>query len=178
MMKTERIKVTDNFSLDEFVDPYTYLFETNFGLNQIDLKIFQIAQKIRELYGKPLYINTWWATYLSMKENNYSDIDIVKFIENSNGLRKWSGLRTVRCDIGAKNSAHKTGQAVDLKGDGEALYKVVKNNAKELYCLGLRRIEDKKITKTWLHADTLERYTKPNSIRVVDLTKETETIYF
>ena len=54
----------------------------------------------------------------------------------------------------------------------------VRDNAKEFYNLGLRRLEDISITKGWLHIDTWEHNTKPNSIRVVDRTKCTETIYF
>lgn len=174
----KRIKVSNNFYLDEFLDPYTYLFDKDNGLNIMDFRLFQIAQKIRELYGKPLFINTWWNRYLDLKSQGYVDIDIVKFIENDNSIRKWSGLRTNRSDVGGKNSAHRKAKAIDLKGNGKKLYELVKANAKELYNLGLRRIEDKKITTTWLHADTWERNTKPNSIRVVDLTKCTETIYF
>ena len=174
----KRIEVSPNFFLDEFLDVYTYLFEKDNGLNKIDFKLFQIAQKVRELHGRPLVINTWWTTYLQLKAMKYSDIDIVKHIEGSSIIRKWSGLRTNRSNVGAKNGAHYLGKAIDMSGNGDELYKVVKDNAEALYCLGLRRIEDKKITRTWLHADTYEKNTKPNSIRVVDLTKCTETIYF
>jgi len=174
----KRIEVSENFMLDEFLDPYTYLFDKDNGLDKMDFKVFQIAQKVRELHGQPLVINTWWGTYKDLKNRGYSDIDIVKSIEDNRGLRKWSGLRTVRSDVGGKNSEHRKGKAIDLKGNGLELYNIVKNNAEELYCVGLRRIEDKRITTTWLHCDTGERNTKPNSIRVVDLTKCTETIYF
>lgn len=173
----KRITVSPNFYLDEFLDPYTYLKEKDNGLDQLDFKLFQIAQKVREMYGQPLYINTWWDFY-QLKKDTLSIDQIISQIENSNSLRKWSGLRTSRSNVGGKNSAHRKGMAIDLKGNGQKLYEVVKDNAKELYCAGLRRIEDKKITTTWLHADTWEKNTKPNSIRVVDLTKCTETIYF
>lgn len=174
----KRIEVSSNFYLDEFLDPYTYLFDKDNGLDKIDFKMFQIAQKVRELHGKTLVINTWWSTYIELSKRDYSKIDIVKFIENNNGLRKWSGLRTNRSDVGAKNGAHYKGQAIDMKGSQHELFKIVKDNAKEFYCIGVRRLEDPKITNGWLHLDTMERNTKPNSIRVVDLTKETETIYF
>lgn len=178
MAELRRISVSDNFNLDEFLDPYTYLFEKDNGIDKMDFKVFQIAQKIREIHGKPIIINNWWATYQRLKKEGYSEINIVKIIEADNNVRKWSGLRTDRSNVGAKNGAHYKGQAADLVGNGDEYYNLVKNHAKELYCLGLRRIEDKRITRTWLHIDTLERNTKPNSIRVVDLTKSTETICF
>ena len=80
------------------------------------------------------------------------------------------------CAIGASQSAHKQGRAADPKGDEKLYYKLVKDNAESFYKLGLRRLEDISITRGWLHVDTLERNTQPNSIRVVDLKKCTHTI--
>lgn len=174
----KRINVSPNFYLDEFLDPYTYLFDKDNGLDKIDFRLFQIAQKVREMHGKPLVINTWWNNYLELKKLNYSDKEIAIYIENNNSLRKWSGLRTNRSNVGAKNGAHYNGQAIDMKGNQHQLFKIVKDNAKDFYSMGVRRLEDPRITNGWLHLDTMERNTKPNSIRVVDLTKETETIYF
>ena len=164
----ERIKVSNNFYLDEFIDPHTYINDLHHGLNLLDFRLIQIAQKVREFCGKPLFINTWW---------DFQDKSISE-IENDTSIRKWSGLRTSRCNIGAKNSAHKLGKAIDLKGNQKELFGLVKENAKEFHAIGVRRLEDPNITIGWLHVDTLERNTKPNSIRVVDLTKCTQTIYF
>lgn len=173
-----RIKMTKNFHLDEFVDPYTYLFESDNGLSKLDERLFKLAQKIRELYGKPLTINNWWVHYVRLKQEGKNDLNIANALLANNSIRRWSGLRTLKSNIGAKNGAHYRGLAIDLAGDGDELYDIVKNNAKELYDLGLRRIEDKSIAKTWLHADTWEKNTVKKSIRVVDKVKSTETIYF
>ena len=56
------------------------------------------------------------------------------------------------------------------------MFAIVKANAKEFYSLGLKRLEDPSITKGWLHCDTLELNTVPNTIRVVDLKKVTQII--
>lgn len=172
---TERIKVSKFFYLDEFVDVYTYVHSPDNGLSLIDKRLFDIADLLRELKGSPGVINTWWNYYIG-KINN-TDIKTVIFnIEKANSIRKWSGYRSSRCMIGAKNSAHKQGKAFDMVGLSGFMYDIVKENAEKFYNLGLRRMEDYRITPTWLHLDTLERNTEPNSIRVVDLTKATEII--
>jgi hypothetical protein len=173
----ERIQVSENFYLDEFIDPHTYFNNTDNGRRTLDITLIPIAQKLRTLYGKPIYINNWWDTFKKY-EATRTKIQIVAIIENDSTLHKWSGLRTNRSSIGAPKSAHRVGKAIDPKGDETKLFNIVKNNAKEFYAMGVRRLEDVSITNGWLHIDTLERNTKPNSIRVVDLKKCTETIYF
>jgi len=171
----KQIKVSENFYLDEFIDPHTYFYEVKNGLDQIDHELFEIAQLLRDKWKKPIYINTWWSYY---KENEtlLNCDQIIDDIENLNTIRKWSGLRTARCSIGAPQSAHKQGKAIDCVGNGKMLFNIVKKEPKEFYDAGVRRLEDYRITPTWLHLDTLERNTQPNSIRVVDLTKATEII--
>lgn len=178
----ERIKVSENFFLDEFIDIHTYLKSDDNGLSKIDNRLFDIAQVLRYGYQKPLYINTWWDFYVhKMKEGRLTCDEIINEVENSPSIRKWSGTRTTRCRIGASKSAHRVevngkGCAIDLKGDQKELFDLVEENAKLLYTIGLRRLEDPSITSGWLHVDTLERNTKPDSIRVVDLVKCTKTI--
>ena len=172
---TQRIKVSKYFYLDEFIDPHTYVNHPDNGLSLIDKRLFKIADLLRELKGTPGIINTWWNYYIGKINNN--DINTVIFnIEKNNSIRKWSGYRSSRCLIGAKNSAHKQGKAFDMVGSGKELFKIIENNAERFYKLGVRRLEDPKITSTWLHLDTLERNTEPNSIRVVDKTKATKII--
>lgn len=170
-----RIQVSKYFHLDEFIDPHTYFNTPDNGLSKIDPKLFAIADLLRELKGTPGVINTWWKYYTG-KRNTTAIGQIIFKIERSTNYRKWSGLRTSRCSVGAKNSAHRQGKAFDMVGLSGFMYDIVKENAEKFYNLGLRRMEDHRITPTWLHLDTLERNTEPNSIRVVDLTKATEII--
>ncbi len=60
---------------------------------------------------------------------------------------------------------------------GNEWYEYVKKNAKKLYELGLRGIEDRKIATTWCHMDTKE-HGEPNTIQIVDLTTVVERIKF
>ena len=175
--KMERIRVADNFFLDEFVDPFTYFHDPRNGLGKIDHQLFDIAQKLRDLDGKPKVINNWWGLYKHY-EKELTCNDIIKLIEESPAHRKWSGYRPEHCPIGAKLSAHRSGQAIDMVGNGLHLFGLIKENAQEFYNLGVRRLEDPSITPTWLHVDTLERNTQPNSIRVVDLKYATEIIHW
>jgi hypothetical protein len=169
----ERIKVSKHFHLDEFVDPFTYFTENDRGISKIDNRLFKIADLMREKLGKPLRINNWWAFYAANSEK--SNEWLIKKIEASY-YSKWSGFRSIKCRIGAKLSAHKLGRAIDPKGDEEAMFKIVKDNIKEFYNLGLRRLEDPSITKGWLHMDIHTLNVQPNTIRVVDLKKCTQTL--
>ncbi|AXP79189.1 hypothetical protein CJ739_89 [Mariniflexile rhizosphaerae] len=181
----ERIKVNSNFYLDEFVDPYTYFNNNDNGLSLVDERLFQVAQLLRFHYMSPVYINNWWKLYLKYKDTR-SIPHIIQIIERENekdNVNIWSGIRTSRCNIGSKLSAHKIqadgkGMAIDPKGNELIFFLIVKNNAEVFYHLGVRRLEDISITPGWLHIDLLERNTKPNSIRVVDRTKSTKTLYF
>lgn len=173
----ERIQVSENFYLDEFIDPHTYFNDTDNGRSRLDIRLIPIAQRLRTLYGEPIFINNWWETFKKYEETKTKK-QIIAIIENDDNISKWSGIRTNRCPIGAAKSAHKVGKGMDPKGDEEKMYKIVEQNAKVFYAMGVRRLEDISITNGWLHIDTLERNTKPNSIRVVDRTKCTKTIYF
>lgn len=136
-----RVKISDSFFLDEFIDPVTY---DRFGAKSqryIDPNIIKAAQYLRSITGIPITINNW-AT---------------------GGAYKESGLRNFETSTGAKYSAHKFGRAADLKiGDLTSfdMWDLVKSHEETLLedC-GIRRVEDPEFTKgkhrSWLHCDTL-----------------------
>jgi hypothetical protein len=170
-----RIQLSPNLFLDELVDPVTYFTEADNGLSKIDPSLIDIFQLLRDKYGATININGWWK---------HLPVDMVVFDPNAflelmiaKKVPVWSGYRSPLCKIGASKSAHKKGKAIDPKGDEKKFMQIVRDNAKQFYDLGLRRLEDIKITNGWLHMDTLEQNTQPNSLRVVDLKKCTETIY-
>lgn len=150
------MKVSEHFVIQEFVDKATFETEGENSVTFIDKNLINIAEFIRTDIGKPVTINDW----------------------HTGGQFKESGLRSANTSIGAKKSAHKLGKAIDVKVKdmgGKEWYDYVVKNAKKLYELGLRRIEDKSIATTWCHMDTKE-HGKKGIIQVVDLTKVTEEI--
>lgn len=163
----ERIKVSNNFFLDEFVDPVTYFTEKDNGRSKIDIKAINCVQLLRELNGEPIYINRWWS-YLPKDMKGF---DCNKFLKEmiSKKISVWSGYRSALCGIGAPQSAHKLSKAIDPKGDEKKLMKLVVDNIAKFYALGLRRLEDISITKGWLHMDTHEKNCHPNKVNVVNL---------
>ena len=147
----ERIKVSDNFYLDEFIDPITY---DKFGANSqryIRQEIIRIAQCLRSFTGLSCEINNW-AT---------------------GGAYKESGLRNFETSTGAKYSAHKFGGSIDIKIgklDSYAMAQIIIDNYDDIFKgLGVTRIEDPKYTKgknrSWLHIDSM--WTGSNELQII-----------
>jgi len=128
------LKLTNNFSLQEFIDPDTY---KRFGTSSvwfIDPKIVTLAQFIRERLGKPCTINNW----------------------SSGGQYQYSGFRPPKCSVGASMSQHRFGRAIDLKVKGmkadEVREDIIQNF--DIYKkVGLTTIEDGAFAPTWCHID-------------------------
>ena len=128
------MKLTNNFSLQEFIDPDTY---KRFGTSSvwfIDPKIVTLAQFIRERLGKPCTINNW----------------------SSGGQYQYSGFRPPKCSVGASMSQHRFGRAIDLKVKGmkadEVREDIIQNF--DIYKkVGLTTIEDGAFAPTWCHID-------------------------
>ena len=149
-------KTSEHFVLQEFINPADFEQHKEDSIDLIDKKLIDIAEFIRIDTEKPVTINNW----------------------HTGGQYKESGLREANTTTGAPKSAHKVGKAIDVKiagWNGMHWYEYVKKNAKQLYQLGVRRIEDKKIATTWCHIDTKE-HGEPNVITIIDLTKVTERI--
>jgi hypothetical protein len=129
-----RITVSKNFKLDEFIHPDIYNIYKSQSIKFIDVRLITIAQEIREDLGLPLTINTWY---------------------NGGGFKN-SGLRKFDSTTGAKMSQHKFGRAIDLKCskcDALKIAEVILNNKEKYLKLGVGRLENPAITKTWLHVD-------------------------
>ena len=136
----KRIQVSDNFYLDEFIDPVTY---NRFGYKSqryMRPEVIKVAQTIREFTDLPITINNW-AT---------------------GGAYKESGLRNFTTSTGATYSAHKFGAAADLKIgklNSFEMADIIIDNYDMFREMGLTRIEDAKYTigksRSWLHFDVL-----------------------
>lgn len=147
----KRIKVSDNFYLDEFINPTTY---NKFGYKSqryIRPELIKIAQCIRSYTGLSCEINNW----------------------ANGGAYEESGLRDFTTSTGASYSAHKFGAAIDIKiGDLDSfeMAKIIIDNYDDVFKpLGVTRIEDPEYTKgkyrSWLHIDVL--HTGSNELQIV-----------
>ena len=140
-----RIKVSDNFYLDEYVHPEIYKRFKGESKLYINPQLFVLVQAIRSRWGKSITINNWYNGG--------------RFIN--------SGLRDYKNPLGKLNrSRHYYGLCADLKTDDiKGLQQHVANNADYYYKLGLRVIEDFDYTKTWLHISV--ENTGLNSVRYI-----------
>lgn len=128
----ERIKVSQNFYLDEFIDEalYNSMQDKESLKNLIDPKMFLAAQRLRDFLGVPLTINNW----------------------ASGGVRQWSGLRTSSSPYYSVTSMHSFGKALDIistRMSAEAMRTRINYNY-HLFRDVISRVE---ADVNWLHID-------------------------
>lgn len=127
-----------SFQLKEFVPKETwdmygeksYQFVSNFQIN--------LAHLVLKISKKAVYINTWSYT---------------------NGGSNYRGYRPQNCTVGAKNSLHKSSDALDFNIEGYTtrdVHKLIFENHKAFWDIGVRRIEHASYSVTWTHADNKE----------------------
>jgi len=124
------MKVSKNFTLQEFVPQEVWLDYGSGSIRFLDSRLFELAQMFRDIYEKPITINDWM----------------------SGGSFNFSGFRPPDCTIGAPLSAHKMGRAIDIKIRGVSSADVIKNiidNEVLYFNAGLKAIELG--TDGWVH---------------------------
>lgn len=130
------MKVSNNFYLQEFIDPLTWQNRGEKSIELIDFSLISIAQALRDHFNASVTVNNWHA----------------------GGQYKESGLRNFFTKTGALYSQHKFGRAIDCKVAGydpEEIRQHILANQDTWMALGLTTIE--KGTPSWVHIDT--RYT-------------------
>jgi len=140
------MKVSENFSLQEFIDKDTYRRFGDSSIWFIDQRVILIAQLIRDRFGKGVTIN--------------------------NKSYNMSGFRPPQTKVGAKLSQHRFGRAGDFKilgmennGADEMREDIIQNF--EIYKkVGLTTIEHGDFSKTWLHADV--RKVNQDTLKIVN----------
>lgn len=144
-----RVQLTDNFYLDEFVDPSTYAARGKRSIELIDMRIVYACQYIRDHLGY-ITVNNW-ANYKNGK----------KYVE--------SGLRSPFTKTGAKFSQHKYGRAADIKVAGKSpaeVHAFIK--AHEQFFIErqwITTMEELDDTPTWTHIDC--RFTGLDKLLIV-----------
>lgn len=142
------MKLSENFTLEEFIDPKTFKKFGKKSMWFIDPKIVDIAQLLRDLSGVPVKINDW----------------------HKGGRYKLSGLRPLTTSIGALRSQHKYGRGIDVKVEGlipSEVHKLILDNKREFLAAGLTTMESVKLTTSWTHLDC--RWTGMHDIKIVGL---------
>jgi hypothetical protein len=150
------MKLSPNFDVREFVSPDVY---NKFGSNSIwfvDKRIVDIAE---------FYKSFFFEYYKKRNGDSLKSVSIVVNNWHYGGHRKWSGLRTPDCGIGASMSQHKFKSGFDCEiilkfKDGckvEANYieihKAIQDNEELFLSKGVTTVEDVKIATGWLHTD-------------------------
>jgi len=142
----DRIKLSENFYLDEFLDP-----DSHEGLE----KGLAIAQFLRETTGLPVTINNW----SSGGQYKYSGFRPPQCTIGS----PTSEHRKLNAND------YKIGNWT-----GSQMQDFVRKHATQLFVLGVRRMEHISLTPTWLHLDCKEH--GENCIKIIDLKSVVEKI--
>lgn len=149
-----RIKVTDNFFLDELVPPEIYTARRGKAIELLDMRIVSALQFLRE----------------KAEEKYGSDVSFVVNNWATGGNFHESGRRLANTRTGAKWSQHKDGRALDPKPKGltvSQLFDIAKEHERFLVDNALlTTIENISFTKTWLHIDC--RYTGLDQFLIVN----------
>jgi hypothetical protein len=140
-------KISPNFSLEEFVPKELFQQFGDKSIWFIDKRIIDIAEAIRNRFGKAVTINNW---HVGGQLNN-------------------RGFRMPDTSVGGKLSQHKFGRAIDVNVAGvtvKEVYDDIVNNYSGIYQkLGVTTLEDIAFTPTWTHIDC--RNTGLNNILIV-----------
>lgn len=125
------MKVTENFVLKEFVpERVIEILGEERAYHLMHPNMYSIAQKLRDHLGHEILIN-----------------------HGSLNLRGW---RPVDTPVGSRGSYHKLGMAIDISSPGyhpSELLDIIQRDWSGFRFLGVRRVENPKITRTWLHID-------------------------
>jgi uncharacterized protein YcbK (DUF882 family) len=133
---------SDSNSLEDIMPPDWK--EYNYTLKNFDEVLLSVYAKLKQLFPG-VYVNV-----LSGKRVN-----------------SWCGLRSPACTIGAAQSAHKIGKALDMHHSSKLNELRDFCESSEGLKLGIKRLEHRNYTKTWVHIDVMP----PNMNNWKDKTK-------
>ena len=137
-----RIKLTDNLFLDEYIPEQLYrkfIDREHILIGLIDKRLIDADQKLRNQFG-PVTINNWIH----------------------GGPRNWSGIRTPESPDYSQTSQHSWGRASDkifMNASAEEVREYIRKHWQEL---GITCIED---SVSWVHSDV--RWNKLNNFLIV-----------
>lgn len=130
------IKVSKDFWAAELMPPETFNMAPTDFYRLITPYLRLVPQRLRDLFGKPIVMNDWW-------END------------SPSANKYRGWRPANCKVGAKNSYHKVGMAIDIVVPGlspKEVFDFIAKHADEFP--EITAYESLQKTLTWNHLDS------------------------
>jgi len=145
----QRIRVSDDFFLDEFIPPEMYLRFGALSMQWLRPEVVKSSQILRNIFG-PSVINNW------SQGGKVSAEEFLKYpIEVQEQFYTESGIRLPGTQTGATFSMHKYGCAADQKfknADPDTVRKFIKSNYHKTFkSAGITRLEAH--TPTWVHHD-------------------------
>lgn len=168
MNQNKRVVISKNFFLDEFCPKTIHdqiIDNPNRLFDYLDKRIVNLVQWIRDKTGQPVLINNWYAG---------GDLD-ERCIRTPN-TTTGAGKSRHKFIIGQTGTILKKTDAVDINignWTAEEMYNWAKNYKNELFILGVRTVEDYRITggigSGWLHLDLFSRIIADKVICIVDL---------
>jgi hypothetical protein len=159
------MKVSQNFILQEFVPKPIFDRFGNQAIRFVDPQLIDIAQFLRNRYGKPMHANNWhrstserfWEDSFSLRGYRPPISGLMNHIETEKGELTALGLTDyeVYCaEIGSYYSDHKIGKALDFTVSGmtpDEIRSDILDNQELMLSKGLTVIEDKRFAPTWVH---------------------------
>lgn len=168
MNQTKRVVISKNFFLDEFCPKEIYdkiVEQPNRLYDYLDKRIVSLVQWIRDKTGQPVLINNWYG-------GGQLDERCIRTPNTSTGASK-SRHKFI---IGQTGTILKKADAVDINignWTAEQMYNWANENKRQLYILGLRTVEDYRITggigAGWMHMDLYSRIIADKVICIVDI---------
>lgn len=126
------MKVSKDFDLREFIPEDVWKRLGEDGIWLIDEKIIKVAQKIRDIFRAPMFINTW------MYRGDCKRL-------------QWRGFRPSAYTKCAYFSQHKVGRAIDFNIEGISPQDIQDTLKPKLKTIGITAMEVG--TPTWTHVD-------------------------
>lgn len=125
---------SDHFILQEFVPKDIYDQWGEKSMWFIDQRIVELADGLREYFGKQITINNW----------------------HTGGHFNYRGYRDPECTQGAKQSQHRFGRGMDFNVQGmtsDEVYDAIMEHEKAFMAMGITTMENKLHTVGWTHVD-------------------------
>lgn len=128
-----------HFAIHEVVDEKTFAKFGNLALQFLDPKLLITADKIRERYNSPIYINTYLLKVDSFPRFNYR------------------GYRPRSCTVGAEYSQHRHGRALDLTVVNVDAETIRQDILADPFHDDFKYITSIEASVSWLHFDVRNR---------------------